>query len=303
MNMMKHEPNLELLQPHAIPERILIEPGQGGLERIRVRTAQSTAEIYPHGAHVTGFQKCGEPALLFMSQSSQFAPGQPIRGGVPIVFPWFGPREGASAHGFGRLTRWDLCETAATPEGHVRLRFELPPSAVKNHGLDARVHYEVTVGSTLTMELSVTNPAAKAALTFETCLHTYFAVGDIGAVSITGLKGVSYLDRLESSACKVEAAEAVRFSCEVDRTYQETTGPVEIRDMSLRRVICVEKSGSNSTVVWNPWVAKSKAMPDFGNEEYQRMVCVESGNVADQRVTLEPGCSTTLKVVLSSRPI
>jgi D-hexose-6-phosphate mutarotase len=295
--------HLEQLQRHAIPNRISIERGHGGLDKIIVRTDQSTAEVYPHGAHVTGFQKHDEPALLFMSRSSWFEPGRPIRGGVPIVFPWFGPREGAPAHGYARLMRWDLCETTATPEGHVRLRFKLPPSTAKNEGPEAQVHYEVTVGNTLTMELGVANTDASAPLTFESCLHTYFAVGDINTVSIRGLKGVSYLDRLDGSARKVEVSDSIRFNSEVDRTYQDTTGPVEIRDPSLQRIVRVEKSGSHSTVVWNPWVAKSRAMPDFGDEEYQRMVCVESGNVADHHLTLKPGQSTSMKVVLSSRSI
>lgn len=301
--IMKTENHIEQLQQHAIPDRVLIERGNGGLARIRIKTDQSTAEIYPHGAHVTGFEKNGEPALLFMSRSSQFAEGQPIRGGVPIVFPWFGPRQGSSMHGFGRLTSWDVCAAAVTSGGGVQLRFELPHAVVKGHGLDARVHYVVTVSDTLTLQLTVANASPSVPVTFESCLHTYFNVGDIGAVSITGLKDVSYLDRLDDSARKVEADDAVRIRSEVDRTYLAATGPVEIHDPSLRRILRVEKSGSESTVVWNPWVAKSKAMPDFGDEEYRQMVCVESGNVGDHRVTLEPGHSATLKVVLSSRAI
>jgi D-hexose-6-phosphate mutarotase len=53
--------------------------------------------------------------------------------------------------------------------------------------------------------------------------------------------------------------------------------------------------------VWNPWIAKAKAMPDFCDEEYREMVCVESGNVADNRLTLAPGETSRLKVRLSSR--
>jgi len=300
--MIESESNFQQLREYAIPERVSIEPGRGGMPKISISTDHSTAEIYPHGAQVTGFQKTGDAPLLFLSGSSQFIDGKAIRGGVPIVFPWFGPRPGAPAHGFGRLTSWDLCETGVTSEGGVLLRFELPQSVAKVHGLDARVHYVVTVSDTLTMELIVANASSDALLSFESCLHTYFEVGDIGAVSITGLKGHSYLDHLDAMASKVEAADQIRVSAEVDRTYLEATGPVEIHDASLHRVICIEKSGSRSTVVWNPWLAKSRAMADFGDEEYLRMVCVESGNVADNRVTVEPGNSASLKVVLSSRP-
>lgn len=99
----------------------MITRGNGGLPKISIKTDKGTAEIYPHGAHVTGFQKNGEPPLLFMSQSSQFADGKPIRGGVPIVFPWFGLREGAPVHGFARLVDWDLQEAVVTPDGGMDL--------------------------------------------------------------------------------------------------------------------------------------------------------------------------------------
>ncbi len=86
----------------------------------------------------------------------------------------------------------------------------------------------------------------------------------------------------------------------MDRAYLNTTHAVDIHDSSLGRTIRVEKSGSHSTVVWNPWIAKAKAMSDFGDDEYLRMVCVESGNVADNRLTLAPGKNASLKIKLSS---
>jgi D-hexose-6-phosphate mutarotase len=106
---------------------------------------------------------------------------------------------------------------------------------------------------------------------------------------------------MDHSARKVESSDAIRIDTEVDRVYLNTTAAVEIHDAKLRRVIREEKSGSASTVVWNPWIAKSKAMSDFGDDEFKRMVCVESGNVAENQIVLGPGKSAALKVVLSSR--
>ena len=93
----------ESLRKFEISKRVTLAQGDGGLAKINVQTGRSTAEIYLHGAHVTGFQKNGEPPLLFHEPVSQFAAGRPIRGGVPICFPWFGPREGEPAHGFARI--------------------------------------------------------------------------------------------------------------------------------------------------------------------------------------------------------
>src|SRR5207249_3734233 len=138
---------------------------------------------------------------------------------------------------------------------------------------------------------------------FENCLHTYFEIGDINHLSITGLKGASYFDKAANFAQKIETSDAIRFASEVDRIYVNTTGTVEILDPRLGRKIRVEKAGSASTVVWNPWVAKAQQMPDFGSEEYERMVCVESGNVSSNKLTLAPGQSSTLTVKLSSESL
>ena len=164
----------ERLRKFEIPGRVAFVNGSGGLPKINVTTGRSTAEIYLHGAHVTGFQKNGEPPLLFMSRHSQFAAGKPIRGGVPICFPWFGPREGDVAHGFARITEWDLIETSAAPDGGVTVRFRLPPTAANAAWSAFRTEFVVTVADQLTMELIATNESADRNFDFENCLHTYF---------------------------------------------------------------------------------------------------------------------------------
>ena len=154
----------------------------------------STAEIYLHGAHVTHFQKNGEPPLLFMSAKSYFAPGKPIRGGVPVILPWFGNRDGEPSHGFARITEWQLVKTSAASDGAVTLQFALPEIPGREAWKNLRTEFIVTVSDTLTMELIAANDSCDETLEIENCLHTYFHVGDIGAVSITVCEGARYLD-------------------------------------------------------------------------------------------------------------
>ncbi len=280
-----------------LPRAVKLLTGQGGLPMVRVETAASTAEIYLQGAHVTHFQKTGEAPLLFLSRESRFVEGTAIRGGIPIIFPWFGAKEGSPSHGFARTRTWELLEAAVEGDGQVNLKFSLPNSggpAEAGWMLD----YQVTIGSALTLELVVTNVSDGADFTFENCLHTYFAVGDIAATSIAGLKGVKYRDKLDNFAEKLETTKAILIGSEVDRVYTDTTSNVEICDGKLQRRILVEKTGSASTVVWNPWVEKAKQLRDFGDDEYQRMICVESGNVGKNWITLKPGGSSKLKVRL-----
>ena len=275
-----------------IPGVVTFATGNGGLPKVLIETPWSSAEIYLHGAHVAHFQKKGEAPLLFLSQSSVFLSDKPIRGGVPIIFPWFGPREGSPAHGLVRTVPWNLTATQFLDDGGVRLLFELPPTEVYE------VQYAVTVAETLSLELIVKNDSDRDAV-FETCLHTYFNISSIDAISIAGLINTAYHDKVKE-VNTLDTAPAIHIDREVDRVYQDTPTTVEIHDPGLHRTIRVEKSGSQSTVVWNPWIEKSHRMADFGDDEYLQMVCVESGNVAKNQVTLPPGKCVVLKVAVSS---
>lgn len=275
-----------------IPGVVTFAEGNGGLPKILIETPWSSAEIYLHGAHVTHFQKKGEAPLLFLSKASEFLSAKPIRGGVPIIFPWFGPREGLPAHGFARTVAWELTDRSVRPDGSVDLYFRMPAIEF------SEVEFIVSVGKTLTMALFVRN-TGDVDYGFETCLHTYFQVSAIRDISITGLQNAACYDKL-TDVRTLETAPTIHIGCEVDRVYFDTTATVEIVDPGLKRTIRVEKSGSNSTVVWNPWIDKSQRMVDFGNDEYLQMVCVESGNIAENQVTLSPGELAVLKVVVSS---
>jgi D-hexose-6-phosphate mutarotase len=292
------------LRKFEIPGRVTFANGRGGLPKINITTGRSTAEIYLHGAHINGFQKNGEPPLLFLSRLSHFAADKAIRGGVPICFPWFGRREGDVMHGFARITEWNLIETTATPDGGVTVRFRLPSTTANAAWPAYRAEFVVGVTDQLAMELIATNESADRNFDFENCLHTYFAVGDILDVSIAGLKGAPFDDFAAGAGGtrKVENDSVLRITAETNRVYPDTPGTVEIRDAKFRRTIRVDKSGSVATVVWNPWTTQ-KLPDDFDPAEHRQMVCVESGNVGQNKLSLAPGKTTGLKVVLSSRPL
>ena len=275
-----------------LPGVVTFATGEGGLPKVLIETPWSSAEIYLHGAHITHFQKKSEAPLLFLSKSSEFLSNKPIRGGVPIIFPWFGPRDGLGAHGFARTVAWNLTSRTVKPDGSIALYFRMP--AIESIG----VELIVSVGETLAMELLVRNTGGKD-YSFETCLHTYFQVSSIHDISITGLRNTAYHDKVKDVKA-LETAAAIHIDREVDRVYQDTTAAVEILDPGHNRTIRVEKSGSQSTVIWNPWIEKSQRMTDFGDDEYLQMVCVESGNVAKNQITLPSGELAVMRVVVSS---
>jgi glucose-6-phosphate 1-epimerase len=278
--------------------------GKGNLPMLKIKTPSSEAEIYLHGAHITHFQKNGEPPLLFMSPQSWFAADKPIRGGIPLCFPWFGSREGGPSHGLARILAWDLAESSVASDGSAKVHLKLPQKLLSAEWAALRTEFIVTVGAALTMELVVTNESANKTIEIENCLHHYFQIGEIDAVSITGLRSSMYLDNAADGKgeMKTDNEPVLIITKETNRLYLDTTTTVEIRDEKLRRLIRVEKTNSKSTVVWNPWTTQ-KMPEDYAPENHKKMVCVESGNIKQNKIPLAPGQTNALKVVLSSAPL
>jgi glucose-6-phosphate 1-epimerase len=287
-------PISELQSRFGIPGVVQIDAGAGGFPRVVVTGDHASAEMYLHGAHLTKFQPKGAKPVLFMSGKSWFEANKPIRGGVPVCFPWFGPKAGSPespAHGFARLRDWDLEACARQPDGAVRVVFALDHE-------ESTLRLGFTVGRALEMDLEV---RSKKEFAFEEALHTYFLVGDVRRVSVEGLENTDYLDKTDSYRRKTQPAEPIRITAETDRTYLNTRAACVVRDPVLERTIRIEKEGSDTTVVWNPWIAKAKAMPDFGDDEWPEMICVETANVGDSAVRLRAGEThrMTVRITLS----
>ncbi len=279
----------DLQRRFGVPGVVKIDEGRGALPRVTVTSDLAAAELYFHGAHLTAFQPRGAKPVLFMSKESNFDPAKPIRGGVPVIFPWFGPKAGAPespAHGFARIRHWDLESCAVQADGAVRVVFSLAVDA-------ATLRMTFTIARSLEMEMEVR--AAAVPLTFEEALHTYFVVGDVRQVSVNGLQGVEYIDKVDGFKRKTQSPEPIRITGETDRVYLNTLSPCVIRDPVLARSITVEKESSGTTVVWNPWIAKAKAMADFGDEEWPQMICIETANVGEGAIRLEAAQTHRMK--------
>jgi len=273
----------KLNERFALPNRLGFEPGDGGLACAVVTTEQAQARAYLYGAHVAGYHPAGHDPVLFLSPSSVYGKGKAIRGGVPICFPWFGPNANdpsAPQHGPARTSHWRLADTREERTGIV-MRFDaiFEPFHVS--------HY-ITSGQTLTMTLSVTN-ASDSPAHFEAAQHTYFAVSDARDIHITGLEDTDYFDKVDGGQRKTQGPDPVRFTGETDRLYVDTASKCVLTDPGLGRAITISKSGSDSTVVWNPWDEKAAAMSDLGDDDWLKMACIETANAGPNRVTLDPG--------------
>jgi glucose-6-phosphate 1-epimerase len=287
-----------------LPSGVVLGTGRGGLPRLSVDTGICTAELYLHGAHLCRWQPRSQPhPVLWMSEASRFEAGAPIRGGVPICFPWFGPKAGdpsAPVHGVARISAWNMDGATLEADGTVNVRLSLDCGALASPHVphDLRLAYELRLGRELSMALTVRNPS-DAPAAFEEALHSYLAVGDVRRVSVAGLEGAAYLDKVDGAKRKTQAEALIAIAGETDRLYLETGAAITLTDPDLGRRIRVEKTGSRSSVVWNPWVAKSRAMADFGDDEWPGMICIETANAADNAVTVPPHASHTMTATLS----
>jgi glucose-6-phosphate 1-epimerase len=292
--------NLSALnQTFGIPGVVGFEPGPGGLVVARIRNDFTEATVALHGGHVMSHIPHGKPDLLWMSKHSYFEAGKPIRGGIPVCWPWFGAHPEnpeLPAHGFVRLQEWDVKATTILADGATRISLILPdrPEYRKFWPHPFSLEIVVTVADRLEVELVAGNTGEEP-FTCTAALHSYFNAGDIAAVTVTGLDGVEYIDTVEGKNLRQVQSGSIDFKAETDRIYLDTTSPCLIHDAQLGRTLHVAKDGSRTTVVWNPWIAKSARMPDFGNEEYRGMLCVETANARDDKITIAPGKSHSLK--------
>lgn len=285
--------DLAALQRFAIPGSITIDAGCGGLPRVSIATPNCRGEVYLHGAHVTAWQPTGQAPVIWMSSQSWFAAGKPIRGGIPVCWPWFGPaaQAGQPAHGLARFADWDLTSATIDADGTaiVVLRLALPAPA-------SDVRLTARFGRRLEVELAATNTGSTA-FTVGEALHTYLAVSDVRRVAVRGLGGAAGLDRA-ARPFAITGTEPLTVAAETDLLFECHTGEVVVDDAALHRQLRVAKRGSLSTVVWNPWIVKSVKMPDFGDHEWPGMLCVEAANAFANAYELAPGATHRLATVI-----
>ena len=269
-----------------------------GLARVQVATKAATATIYIQGAHLTAWQPAGFGPAILLSHKSDFAPGKPIRGGIPIAFPWFATDrkqdridgQPGPSHGFARIQDWTL-KSVVPVDDAMHLTFTLGPTGMSR--AMGYAHFatklEFSIGHELTMAMTVTNTGAKA-MSYEQAFHTYYEVADIHEVFVSGLEPTSFIDKTDAMQVKPAEHEPIRFTKTLDRVYNHTRANLTINDVAGRRKILLRKTGSNTTVVWNPW----GPLADLGEWDWHSMVAVEVANAGDDAITLAPGESRSM---------
>ena len=249
------------------------------------------------GAHVLAWTPHDQVPVLWVSPLTVFEPGVAVRGGIPVVFPWFGSGPGGDrtpAHGFARTAEWQRVGLVDDLVGSGRLEVR---HRLTNEGFDSAPFSAELVSEFardhLRVSLSITNPGSED-FSYEEALHTYLAVSDVARISLEGLDGCRYLDKVGGGE-RLQAG-PVRFTGETDRVYSHS-GDVVVDDPDWSRKIRVSKEGSAVTVVWNPGAARGASMSDVA-QYWPGFVCVEAANPGSRMVTVPAGGTHTLAQTL-----
>ncbi|WP_337878860.1 D-hexose-6-phosphate mutarotase [Rheinheimera sp.] len=245
---------------------------------LRLALGDATAVISLYGAQLLSYRPDGQTELLYLSPTAEWRNQTPIRGGVPVCWPWFGPAaEGFSqnnpslpSHGLVRTQLWTVTQQQVDADQvTLSLQLALPAQLCFHQGLSVCLTVVLTLDS-LRIELhSPSQPLQQAAL------HSYFSVQQLDKVQVSPLKG-HYLDKV--TGCKAEQhSDIVQFEAETDRVYLDTAA--ELRLITGQYQLQLRQHGHDGSVVWNPWQDKAKRLVDLPDQGYLDFVCVETARL------------------------
>jgi glucose-6-phosphate 1-epimerase len=291
----------ELDEKYSIEGELGFDEPEDNMIFISVTNKHAEADISLYGAHATRFKTHKTIDILWMSPDSFFEVGKPIRGGIPVCFPWFGPHKSDPSmpmHGFARLMFWDVAKTASLPGGETLVQLVLHSSdeTKKFWPHDFYAEMIFIIGKTLSVTLKVTNTSNEP---FEyTCaLHSYYNISSIDEIRISGLQNTSYFNQLDGENYTQEAG-LLEIKTAETRHYQDTDADCVIYDLAFGRGIHVSKSGSKVTTVWNPGEETCAKIDDLPDDGFHSFVCVEAVNAFNHVIHTAPGESHETSAII-----
>ena len=291
--------NFDQLCEYEIENELQFVDIEHGFTYIEINNAKAHATISTYSGQVLSYRpKSQKDDLLFVSDRAYYEEGKAIKGGIPVCWPWFGadPDDlGRPAHGFVRNRQWEVTGSESLANGSTKVILGMVDSneTRKIWPHTFKLSIEITVGDSLKLAL-VTRNSGDDSIAISQALHTYFYVGDISKVQVLGLDGIDYLDKVDGFAEKTQSG-PVTINGEVDRIYKGVTGELVIEDESLGRKIRIASSGCSTAVVWNPWSEIAASMGDLDDDDYKKMICVETANAGPETVEIAAGSEYRLE--------
>jgi D-hexose-6-phosphate mutarotase len=274
-----------------LPDSIRLSESSSSYPIFEIDHTTCSARVALHGAQVISWRPADEDEVFYLSPDAVFEEGRAIRGGLPICWPWFNAHPTnpeMPSHGIARTRFWNFISASESDEG-VTLQFEMVDGI-----WSAVVTFKI--GEAFEVILETRNPN-EIPIVVSGAIHPYFAVSDIEQVRVVNLDGADYLDTVGEPTQRKQKG-ALHFSGEVDSIYDSSNNVLLVDDLSGRTLL-IEKTGSPSTVVWNPWIDKSAALKDLPDDGYQKFCCIEAAIANDKAVIVMPGSTYTLSTKIS----
>lgn len=219
--------------------------------------------------------------VFWLGNLNKFDNKSAIRGGVPVCWPRFAAEELNAhfpRHGFARISDWRL-NNMNVNDDIIEIRMSLEPDKKYDANILAELFIKIT--DKLECELETTNLSDEE-FKFGEALHAYFNVGSRDDTIIHGLSNHRYKSSLDGKIYYLE--NDLKITKEFDAAFLNHTASVEIEDKIFKRIIKLEKFGSDTTIVWNP----DKDLAEMSGGQYKNFICIEPANQGDNFITLKP---------------
>ena len=280
---------------------------------VDVENRYGVVTLTTHGGTVLSYRPAGGDEVLWVSDTAVYDGSKPVRGGVPVCWPWFGPYDpaamGADAtdmakkgHGVARYAVWDVAAVRGLDDGATEVVLQLEPDDAIRRAWrwPFALQLVVTLGEALTLALVGENRSDRDWVVSE-ALHTYFRVAESEGLVIDGLDGAVGVDKLRDDRRTTQEG-PLRLDPPMDCVFVGHSGRAVIEDSGNRRRIVIDKAHSASTVVWNPGAEGARGFADMPDDQYAHMVCVEAANALDNAYVLAAGETHRMTMTLAVIP-
>lgn len=276
------------------------------IARLELPGGKASADVLLYGATVISWN-VNSAEKLFLSKKTPLDGSAAIRGGIPLVFPVFGPAsdhedneglENVPRHGVARTAQWQLKQDkevdGKTAKGQESATASFALSSQDLPGIEAKYQwpfelvYEVTLtAKDLTTSLHITHSSsssASAPMRFQCLCHNYLAVPSALSCSVSGLVGQCYLDKTDGAKGKMLSPEKDPIILNGQASDAVYLGPapdvVELSYGSQGGGLQLTRSDNcPQTVVWNPAQEGAAGIKDLHKGGWKEYICIEPGKV------------------------
>lgn len=243
------------------------------MEILNIKHEKFEAKISLKGAQLLSFRPTGKTDVLWCCDEEFFEDNKPIRGGVPICWPWFGSKNGIS-HGFARDLQWSLCSKIENQDG-VKLEFILSSNEITKAIWEFDFNAKVIMNLSDHCELWFETDCEQAT---QVALHTYLRVDNVYDIEILGL-GNTYIDKLQSNTIYKTDNSILCLTKAHDSIYTYPENNTKIINRKSGKTVEIIHIGNSDVVLWNPWADGEKKLKELKDGDFKNFVCVETACV------------------------